>query len=497
MQTINDGKQGEYGMPKTETVTSPSLTAATRDSTTNEAGLLHYQLDREATLDPILPAPAVGYRVYKRRWFGLIQLVLLNIVVSWDWLTFSPISRTASEFFDVSETGINWLSTGFLFAFVVVAPIVVYVLHFGPKPSIVSASVLTLIGSWIRYGGVRITGSVSARFGVVMFGQILIGFAQPFVLTAPTRYSDMWFTDRGRVSATALASLANPFGGAIGQLVNPFWATDASKVPDTVLYTAIISTLVALPAFFLPSRPPTPASPTSSLPQTPLRNSLSILARSKPFYIILLPFAIYVALFNALSSLLVQILAPYGLSEDEAGIAGAILIVVGLLVSALLSPLFDRLHTHLVPIKVLVPIVAASFLAFIWAPGTRGLAAPYAVCAVLGASSFALLPVSLEYVVEVAWPASPEVGSVVMWSAGQLLGGVFIVVMGALKGADGEPEGSMKRGLVFMAVVACVVVPLPLMLGVRRLGLGEGTRKGRLGVDERGGSGEEGQVEEA
>ena len=26
----------------------------------------------------------VVYRVYKRRWFGLIQLVLLNIVVSWD-----------------------------------------------------------------------------------------------------------------------------------------------------------------------------------------------------------------------------------------------------------------------------------------------------------------------------------------------------------------------------------------------------------------------------
>jgi len=24
------------------------------------------------------------YKVYKRRWFGLVQLVLLNIVVSWD-----------------------------------------------------------------------------------------------------------------------------------------------------------------------------------------------------------------------------------------------------------------------------------------------------------------------------------------------------------------------------------------------------------------------------
>ena len=27
---------------------------------------------------------SIGYKVYKRRWFGLGQLVLLNIIVSWD-----------------------------------------------------------------------------------------------------------------------------------------------------------------------------------------------------------------------------------------------------------------------------------------------------------------------------------------------------------------------------------------------------------------------------
>lgn len=73
-----------------------------------------------------------------------------------------------------------------------------------------------------------------------MFGQIVIGFAQPFVLAAPTRYSDLWFTDKGRVSATAVASLANPFGGALGQLVGPLWATDVNDIPKMVLYTAII-----------------------------------------------------------------------------------------------------------------------------------------------------------------------------------------------------------------------------------------------------------------
>lgn len=73
-----------------------------------------------------------------------------------------------------------------------------------------------------------------------MFGQILTGFAQPFCLSAPTRYSDLWFSDRGRISATAVATLANPLGAAIGQLVDSAWATKPSEIPDMVLYISII-----------------------------------------------------------------------------------------------------------------------------------------------------------------------------------------------------------------------------------------------------------------
>jgi sugar phosphate permease len=77
---------------------------------------------------------------------------------------------------------------------------------------------LLLLGNWIRYAGARANGGI---YGVVMFGQILTGFAQPFVLAAPTRYSDLWFTESGRISATALASLANPFGGAVSPSTTP------------------------------------------------------------------------------------------------------------------------------------------------------------------------------------------------------------------------------------------------------------------------------------
>ena len=41
---------------------------------------------RETALQGVLrePLAPVGYKVYKRRWFGLVQLILLNIIVSWD-----------------------------------------------------------------------------------------------------------------------------------------------------------------------------------------------------------------------------------------------------------------------------------------------------------------------------------------------------------------------------------------------------------------------------
>jgi len=65
-----------------------------------------------------------------------------------------------------------------------------------------------------------------------MFGQIPIGFAQPFALSGATHYRDLRFTSSRRISATALTSFANPFGAALGQLINPMLATSSEKIPD-------------------------------------------------------------------------------------------------------------------------------------------------------------------------------------------------------------------------------------------------------------------------
>ncbi|KAF2970953.1 hypothetical protein GQX73_g2616 [Xylaria multiplex] len=406
----------------------------------------------------------IVYKVYKRRWFGLVELTLLNLVISWDWLTFSPVSQHAAVYYGHSESDINWFSTAFLFAFVVISPLTIYMLHWGPKQSILTAAVFCILGNVVR-----VAGSYSrsgGNYGVVMFGQILIGLAQPFVLSAPTRYSDLWFTDRGRVAATALPSLANPFGAAIGQLVVPFLATKPAEVSNAVIYVTVISVVVSLPAFFIPASPPTPPGPSGITPKASLQDSLRQL-KSVELWLILIPYAVYVGFFNSISSLLNQILLPYGFSSDDAGIAGAVLIVVGLVASAISSPILDRTKAFILAIKVAVPIIGLSYLAFIFVPPTRQLAGPYVVLSILGASSFSLVPVALELLCELSHPMSPEITSTIAWGGGQLLGGVFILISDALKaGPTANPPANLSRALIFTAVIALAAVPLPLCLGL-------------------------------
>jgi len=206
---------------------------------------------------------------------------------------------------------------------------------------------------------------------------------------------------------------------------------------------------------------------------------------------IMIPYTIYVGLFNSCSSLLNQMLQPYSFSESDAGIAGALLIVVGLVTSAITSPIIDRTKSYLVAIKIQVPLIALCYLAFTFAPQSRSIAAPYVVLSILGAASFSLVPVVLEYLIEITHPVAPEVTTTICWSGGQLLGGIFILISGALRDSgptdgtadDGSdrPPGNMFKALIFQTVIALVVVPLPLALGC--CGRGRKVRMMRVEAD--------------
>jgi MFS family permease len=209
--------------------------------------------------------------------------MLMNIVVSWDWLTYAPVTDVTQSWFSLSSpTPVNWLSNAIFFTFVLATPFALYTLNMhGFRPAITTASALVFVGNWVRYASAQ-----HKSFAGVMVGQVLIGLAQPFVLSSATYYSDLWFTSRSRVSATALASLSNPFGAALGQLVNPMIAQHAAQVPKMTLAVALIASVAAAPWAFVPARPPLPPCASASEAKMSVTSALRAVFTNRGFVLI-------------------------------------------------------------------------------------------------------------------------------------------------------------------------------------------------------------------
>lgn len=398
------------------------------------------------------------YKSYKRRWIGILGLSLFNILTSWGWLSFSAISSQTAELFGLSsEAPVNWLSTVILFSYIVASPIVSYVLHrWNVKVAMFICALLCITGNWLRYAG-----TVTQKFGLVMFGQILIGFAQPFALNSPTYYTDLWFTSKSRVSANAIASISNPFGGAIAQLVGPAIVSAPEDIKTFILVTACIASGASLIVFATPAKPDIPPCASATISKLSLLQSLRTLSTNVPFILAFSMFSIYVGLFNAYTTFINQIMEPYGYSSDEAGYTGAILIIAGIVCAAVTSPIIDRTHNFILLFLIALPLIAGCYISLIYtATYSKQLIGPFLVSGILGAISFSLLPALLEWIQEQTSPVSPAVSATLLWNGGQLFGAIFIISMDALKygPTDGSPPGNMHRALIFQAVWASVGV---------------------------------------
>ncbi len=131
---------------------------------------------------------------------------------------------------------------------------------------------------------------------------------------------------------------------------------------------------------------------------------------------------------------------------DFAGICGAVCISSGLLAAAILSPVIAKRNASLIALRLLTPVIALCYLAFIWIPDVQSPTQMVFVVAFLGAATFSLIPTTLEYLADSLHPIAPENTSSLCWAAGELLGIVFISMMQVLNAGDtSEVPHHLKR----------------------------------------------------
>ncbi|KAI8879536.1 MFS general substrate transporter [Backusella circina FSU 941] len=409
-------------------------------------------------------APQV-FRTYKIRFFGLTMIALANISSAMNWLAVAPVPDFANSFFNnCGLSTINWFSNIFMLCYVVAGPLSSWVYdRWSLKVGLITGTVLQTIGAWLRYFS-SFVNYPTGKLALALIGQTFCAIGQPFILNASTPYAAQWFSADGRATASMISGLVSGVGMAISDLIIPAIVTDTTQLPMGFLCIACITTGLTIPNFFIPKKPKTPPSYSAYTKEEhtlSFKDSLLSLVTNRNFLLIFTSFSIIAGLTNTVTSLLAQIVIPYGVSVDQAGYLGAAFIVAGLVGGFSCGYLIDKTRRHILIIKIFVPILGCMYLGLIFVVKENGYAGIMAICTILGFFTFALLPASLELSVECSYPVSESVSSSFLWMGSQILGLAFILSMDALREDNGNPPGNMRRALI---MAASMVLPMSIVI---------------------------------
>lgn len=143
--------------------------------------------------------------------------------------------------------------------------------------------------------------------------------------------------------------------------------------------------------------------------------------------------------------LLGQIFSPYN-DISTAWAFGTVLICSGLITAAILPSITAQYNLSLDILKLLTSIMGFCYLVLIWIPDCNYPIVSFFIATFLGAAFFNLIPITLEYLVDIAHPIAPESTSSLCWAAGLLLGAWFTLIMEVLAADDAaDPPYNMKR----------------------------------------------------
>jgi len=379
----------------------------------------------------------------------LIYFVLLNMANAITWISFAPVSDKAEDFWNTNSFWVNNLSLSFAAVYIPLGFLAAWVVdHKGLQLGVMLASLATAAGAWIR-----VTGKWGYWYALI--GQTLCGCAQPIILSAPPKIASNWFPDDQRTLATTLASVANPIGIAIGFLLPPIFTKTADDLPKMMFYEAIIVAGMCLPSLLLfREKPPSVPSAAADAERTDsFWHSIKLLFTDWNFLNLLSAFSMGQGAYNTLATVVNQVLEPFGYSNSDAGLLGALVIGCGLVGALLGGPVIDKTRRYKVALLIGYFFATASMLVGSFELRANNLLGMGLCVGVLGFTFTPALPISFELGCEVTYPVGEATPTGMLLIVSQItsIACVLVVDQWFLNGDE-----SNRNGMRFLA--ACFAV---------------------------------------
>eukprot|EP00298_Acanthocystis_sp_HF-20_P016322 c21450_g6_i5.p1 GENE.c21450_g6_i5~~c21450_g6_i5.p1 ORF type:complete len:453 (+),score=143.33 c21450_g6_i5:498-1856(+) len=395
--------------------------------------------------DFINPNPQV--RLHPLRWFILFVFSFSSFNQYMIWITFSPISDLTQQYYGISDTEVQFFLIWGGIMFILFAIPMLLFSRLGLRTLILVTVSLQLICCLLRCipclfesQFVRSHGAKN-DFGIafVHIGQILNAICGPLVMASPSQVSQTWFGENERTLATAIGTLANNLGAAIGFLLGPFLVQEGhpDSIPNLLYAHSVFAAIpFVLAIIYFPSHPPNP--PSIAALKSIESNNPNISAKKLLKSVVLdmkkclqnkdllltLPGGVYAGVFNGWSGVISSIIKPLNYTNNDAGwlgfgaTIGAIL--GGLLAGYIADKYFQKRFKNL-----LVIFLVFGSLFFMWF--ALSIPSPFwseellpqsfltLLIAVTGAGFFlgCTNPLFIEFGVELTYPI-PETASTVL-----------------------------------------------------------------------------------
>ncbi|XP_040904102.1 solute carrier family 49 member A3 [Toxotes jaculatrix] len=377
------------------------------------------------------------FKVYKRRWFVLLVLCLLNCSNATIWLTFAPVADQSAQYLQVTLDKINWLSLVYMVVAIPLSFGTTWMLDtLGLRITLILGSWLNMCGGLLRFLATTEVVDSKVVYIIVMLGQTFGALAQPLIIFTPTKLAALWFPDHQRATANMIASMSNPLGVLLANIISPKMAQTSEQIPTLLLAYAVPSCIICFLATvgIRSTAPPTPPSASAeSSSSEPFVQGIKLLLRNKAYLILLLCFGSGIAVFTCFTTLLEQILCVQGYTNDFAGLCGALFIVFGIVGAGALGVYVDKTKKFIESTKISLSLTTLMCIAFsVVSLMRQQQAAVAAVCSLFGLFGFSIYPVVMELSVECSYPVGEATSAGLIFISGQVQSVLYIILLQAL-----------------------------------------------------------------
>ena len=392
------------------------------------------------------------FKLYGYRWVVLAGFMLAVAFNQLLWITFAPITGPAAAYYGVSDLSIGLLSMSFMIAYLFLALPASWVIDtYGFRTAVGIGVVLTGVFGLMR-------GLVAANYTLVLIAQIGIAIGQPFILNAVTKVAARWFPLNERATASGLGSLAIYVGILVGLALTPFLTLQVGIARLLMIYGVGASIAGVVFLAIAGEHPATPPGPPEQEERALMLDGLKQIVRKRDFQWLLLIFFIGLGIFNSVTTWIEDIVRPRGFSITEAGIAGGLMILGGVIGALVLPGLSDR-YRQRVPFIVIALAGAIPGLAGVTFASTLGLL--YLAAFVFGFFLLSSGPIGFQYGAEIGRPTPEGTSNGLLLLMGQISGIAFIIGMDSFKV---PATGSMTPSLVALIVLMGVALLLATRL---------------------------------